>query len=367
MVGNNTPLSKQASLSAIFAMLAGRAGNTLATSAVRSKNSPLRSYYSTMARHGLEEGLDGAKERLLPTLGRPILQRFGPATGLLDYDLARTMGEQGVHMYNSMKAKYPALQATSARDLFSKFQAIKPEKGIYDVAKSLNMRPREILSEIRKLSPESQMLLHSRGANFQSPVMRHLSDALTKYPTSGIADWTKRFYSSKPITSQFRTTTAFGGLSGMTQSLAMNPTRPFSAIAHGAASAMETAPEALMLNRAAAGHMNLLTAGKASLLGLGRNTVNAPSLSNKAIYRGASLYDANAREFLLAGKDVANMGKNLGTDKRLLALGEKMNHTIDHHGTPKAFAHGVKTDIVDPIAKKTTGFLEDRGMHWKDF
>ena len=82
---------------------------------LRSKHTPLRSYYTNIARKGLDAGFENRTSTMLPITGATALTALGPATGVLEHLVGNQIGQHIRHDFDTashqLVGKMPHLQS----------------------------------------------------------------------------------------------------------------------------------------------------------------------------------------------------------------------------------------------------------------
>lgn len=307
-----------------------------------------------MARRGFEEGFANKPQEILPGWRWPLLHRTGPTTGLLDYDLGRFVGSDFGSKVNALKTKFN-VKDFSNEDILNKLKG----SNIYDLSRSLNVRPRDLVKMYRDLPQDYQSLIRAKS-DFSSPVFRHLSDAMnaglkqTK-PTLLEEKILPRLYGEAGKSNMLTKTVGLSGLNAGAQDAVLSTAvtgSPIKGMLQGLAVGMaESAPEAAALSAAASGKTKTLAALKANLINMGYRGTQQPMAKTQAqIMKGL---DSNMREFVMAGEDLAKPVKN----KMDQMLQKQLLKGVQEHGSPQHIATAAKEELATPVLKKIENWL----------
>jgi hypothetical protein len=353
-------MKKQAVLSSLGLLLGGRLAGVAGSALARSNRSPLRNFYTRMARRGFEEGFKGFEKELLPNWRWPALTRLGPTSGLLDYDAARFLGRDAASKVNTFKSNFNLNNYSNAQILEN-----LSKSSLSDMSKSLGLRPRDLVKHYRELPSDYQKIIKSKDSSgFSSPMFRHLSDSLNYKNDIGAPGWIENrvlpyLYGRSNNSNVFKKTVGLSALNAGTQDALFNAAvsgRPISGMLQGIATGMaESAPEAAALSAAAGGKLKTLTALKSNLINTGYQSAVNPNLGNRAITGTVGNIDSNMREFLQMGKDLANPGKNK-VDKMLQSEAMK---AIEHHGSPQNIREAIKEEFINPAVSRIKKYAPD--------
>lgn len=350
-------MNKKAVLSSLGLLLGGRLAGNVASSAARSAKSPLRNFYTRMARRGFEEGFSGASKEIMPTWRRPLLTRLGPTTGLLDYDAARFLGQDVSKKVDSFKKLINKEHIPNA-DILNNLR----EGSLYGMSKKLGVRPRQLLQHYKSLPLDYQQIIKSRGkSEFSSPLFRHLSDAINvrqplNNPTFLEQKVLPYMYGTSKPTGMFGKTVGLSALNAGTQDALFQTAfsgKPITGLMTGLATGLaESAPEAAALHLASQGRNKVLTSLKSNLVNTGYRSVQNPNLGNKAVAAITGELDSNMKEFIQMGKDLAKPFNN-PADK---AIKQEVLNAVNHHGAPQHLSQAFKEEIFNPAVNRIKTF-----------
>lgn len=346
-------MNKKAVLSSLGLLLGGRLAGNVASSAARSAKSPLRNFYTRMARKGFEEGFSGSSSELMPLWRRPLLTRLGPTTGLLDYDAARFLGKDVASKVDNFK-KLINQEHVPNIDILNKLR----EGSLYGISKKLGLRPRQLLQQYKALPLDYQQIIKYKGkSEFSSPLFRHLSDAINiRRPTNNPTFLEKKvlplMYGKSESTNIFGKTVGLSALNAGTQDALFQTAfsgKPVTGLVSGLVTGLaESAPEATALQLASKGRNKVLTSLKSNLVNTGYRSVQNPNLVNRAAATIIGELDSNMKEFIQMGKDLAKPFKN-PSDR---VIKKEVLDAVNHHGAPQNLATAAKEEILNPALNR---------------
>jgi hypothetical protein len=353
-------MEKKAILSSLGLLLGSRlAGNTVSTLA-RSTKSPLRNFYTRMARRGFEDGFTNAQREILPTWRRPLLTRFGPTTGLLDYDASKFLGSDVASKIDKFKKLTNNLNLPN-EEILKRLN----ESSLYNMSRSLGLRPRQLVQQYKELPLDYQQMIRSKGqSEFSSPLFRHISDAINYGRPATAPTFIERnvlplMYGASKPSNVFNKTVGLSALNSGTQDAVFSSLvsgRPVSGLLQGLATGIaESAPEATALQLANSGKLKTLTALKSNLINTGYQSVQNPTFANRAIANTTGVLDSNMKEFVQMGKDLAKPFKNK-TDN---LIKNKAMEAVEQHGSPAHLRQAIKEDLVNPFVKRIKTLAPD--------
>lgn len=350
-------MHKKALFSSLGLLLGGRLVGNAASRAARSSKSPLRGFYTRMARRGFEDGFTGAQKEILPLWRRPLLTRLGPTTGLLDYDAAKFLGGDVASKVNNFKTLINKPNLTN-EDILKNLS----KTNLYEMSKSLGVRPRQLVQQYRNLPLDYQQIIKSNGpSDFSSPLFRHISDAINYVRPSSAPTFLEKkilplMYGKPKNVNAFNRTVGLSALNAGTQDALFNSLasgRPVSGFLQGLATGIaESAPEAATLQLASAGKPKILTALKSNLINSGYKSVQNPTFGNRAVAGITGELDSNMREFVQMGKDLAKPFKSK-TDN---LIKNKVIDAVEHHGSPQYLRQAVQEDIINPAVNRIKSY-----------